>query len=764
LGGARFATEFEKVNALCLGCHAEQRGQFHQNSRHPLFEGRMTCTDCHNPHEGPDQVAGERLRLVQGVEDHCARCHADKRGPFIFEHDMAATGDGCLTCHQAHGSPNNKLLKLNGRALCLQCHSDINLDPDHLTRPGNCWRAGCHADIHGSQESRVFLRAAGAAVAGLPGNGGAHGVLASRRREFAHLAALLRGEWGRAASVVTFDEVGSAVAATEAVAPAPGDAAGAPAATEEGAKGSPWERLTAEALLAYQGLDTDGNRSKAYQYTVPPSGLFLDALRLQYQDEGNRAFGSGYWTGVDEPRQTAALRLEQLGPMGIGPSLRYGYDRAAFFVDPSPDPLSASDRKDQAVLLRWLPSRRGPEARFVAESQRVEAPGVSRLATNGQPDALDYSNEVYAPQALLPLGGGRLRLQYAREEFSDRTRFLPGARSDGGFVRFDRFVGANTSLFAQFGRASVEQGGLPGHAVNQQLRLGATALLAPRLTAQAHLALDDIRQPNTLNAYARDRDLFVARLRYQVLTRLSLEGAYERAGFRWLNNPQTFVHTPRWDGGWLAVRARPTDTITLFARHRIRRLSDAPPAEIAGLPQRLPLFYDDDDRTDAQLTFLLPRDALLYLNYGRDRRQNDARGMGFEFDMLNAGLAMPLTRVLSLNADWSRQEWSGRGDALTRDPLRLNFGRPLTSDGDAINLGLAYFAGGDRLTMSLYRFTASGGESVRAWGALLGYEPRWSQWLVSPRFAIGWDDYDDRVLSGLDFSDTFVRVDLARRF
>jgi predicted CXXCH cytochrome family protein len=424
------------------------------------------------------------------VDDRCVPCHTDKRGPFVFEHDMATTADGCLTCHQAHGSPNNKLLKLNGRGLCLQCHSDIALDPAHLSRPGNCWRAGCHADIHGSQESRVFLRATSATTAGVAtarAPQGGRGLFAARSMEFAHLAALLRTEESSSADQETGAPAGESPAPE---APSPPGAARQP--------------LTVDAFGAYQNLNVSGNPSKAFQYTVPPDGLFLPALRFDYWDPRSAPVGSGQWTQIDEARQTAALRLGNLGPTGAGPALRYGYDRAAFFIEPSPDPRDSSDRKTQALLLRWLPTRRGPEARFVATGQRVEAPGVSRLATDGTPGALDYSAETYVPQVLLPLGGGNLRLQYAREEFSDRTHFLPGARSDGGFARYDRFVGTSSSLFAAFGHSSLEQGGLPGHATYQQFRVGGATVLAPRLTAMAHLTLDDISQPNTLNAYVQD--------------------------------------------------------------------------------------------------------------------------------------------------------------------------------------------------------------------------------------------------------------------
>jgi predicted CXXCH cytochrome family protein len=760
-GDARFATGLEKVSALCLGCHTQQRGEFHQNSRHPIFEDRMSCTSCHNPHTDDEHGTRERMRIVQGLDDRCATCHTDKRGPFVFEHDMSATGDGCVTCHQPHGSPNNKLLKLNGRGLCLQCHTDITFDPEHQSRPGNCWQAGCHADLHGSQTSRVFLRA-GASAAGIAsstrGAGPGRGRFAGRLMEFTHLSRFLGGKTTAGSSSAEF---GSQPEPSEPQPPAPTEPA--PATAEDEAARTGPKPLWVEVVGSYQGLHVHGNESKSEQYTVRPSGLFFDALRLQFRDPKRGAFGSGQWTGIDEPRQMAALRLDDLDSTGAGPSLLYGFDRAAFFIEPSPDPRNASDRETHALLLRWRRSARAPDLRFVAEKQRVDAPGVARLGSALAPGALNYDVETYAPQALFPLLGGDLRLQYTREEFDDRTRFLPSARANGWHARYDRLVGANTFVFASYGRATLEQAGLSGDAINQQTRLGAETTLLPRLTLSARLTLDDIRQPNTQNAFVQDRDLFVARLRYRPLGWLSLEGAYEREELDRLNNVQTFVHTPSWEGGWLALRAAPHEKIRLSARHRSRRLNDPPPAEIIALPSTSPLFYDEDDRTDARLTITLPRDALLYINYGQDRRQNDARDVGYRFDLWNAGVSWPVSPVLTLNADWSRQEWSGRGTALTTDPLGLNLGRSLTSDGDAVNLGLAYLVGRDRVALTAYQFRASGGESVRARGFLIGVEPQLDGW-ITPRFQLGWDQYDDRLLPGLDYSDFVFRVDLARRF
>jgi predicted CXXCH cytochrome family protein len=97
--------------------------------------------------------------VVKGGDEACLTCHVEKRGPFVYEHDIV-TGSGaeaCLTCHQAHGSPHPKLQKMRGRGLCLQCHTDIAQDDVHRRLSGDCWRSGCHPAFHGSNRSRSFL-------------------------------------------------------------------------------------------------------------------------------------------------------------------------------------------------------------------------------------------------------------------------------------------------------------------------------------------------------------------------------------------------------------------------------------------------------------------------------------------------------------------------------------------------------------------------------------------------------------------------------
>ncbi|HEY0945861.1 MAG TPA: cytochrome c3 family protein [Opitutaceae bacterium] len=143
----------------CFQCHLDKRGEFHLPHGHPLLAGEMTCTDCHDPHRG-ESVLGGGTQLASANET-CLRCHQAQRGPFVFAHE--AVQEGCVTCHNPHGSVNEKMLKARNQALCLQCHfqqqagagqlliGGVNHQP-FVTR-GTCWTAGCHEAVHGSHAS-----------------------------------------------------------------------------------------------------------------------------------------------------------------------------------------------------------------------------------------------------------------------------------------------------------------------------------------------------------------------------------------------------------------------------------------------------------------------------------------------------------------------------------------------------------------------------------------------------------------------------------
>ncbi len=136
---------------LCGNCHQRSLNEFRLNSHHPLPEGRIVCSDCHDVH--PAKTSNKR---TQAIKEMCVNCHGDKLGPFAFEHDPVAgwTGDGCTECHRPHGSHNPRLLRAFSRGLCNQCHTDKG--NNHY--PGRtCWSVGCHVAVHGSNTD-IWLR------------------------------------------------------------------------------------------------------------------------------------------------------------------------------------------------------------------------------------------------------------------------------------------------------------------------------------------------------------------------------------------------------------------------------------------------------------------------------------------------------------------------------------------------------------------------------------------------------------------------------
>ncbi len=102
--------------AVCFTCHKDQRAQTKQVSTHPLDAGKMACSDCHNPHGS----AGPKLLAKNTVNETCYTCHAEKRGPFLWEHQPV--NEDCTNCHTPHGSNITPLLKSRPPFLCDECH------------------------------------------------------------------------------------------------------------------------------------------------------------------------------------------------------------------------------------------------------------------------------------------------------------------------------------------------------------------------------------------------------------------------------------------------------------------------------------------------------------------------------------------------------------------------------------------------------------------------------------------------------------------
>ena len=146
------------ISTSCLECHGEMRKHMYQRSRHPLAEGLMSCVSCHNPHGSPAEAAVAAIT----PNDKCYECHADKRGPYLYEHQPVR--EDCGNCHSPHGSNQTMLLKVSPPRLCQSCH----LFGHHQTVPGQptqIWNqnrscVNCHPRIHGSNHPSgvIFMR------------------------------------------------------------------------------------------------------------------------------------------------------------------------------------------------------------------------------------------------------------------------------------------------------------------------------------------------------------------------------------------------------------------------------------------------------------------------------------------------------------------------------------------------------------------------------------------------------------------------------
>lgn len=143
----------------CFQCHGDMRKAQFQRSTHFFRnedrESRMTCSTCHEPHGS----IGAKMMRTANINETCYTCHAEKRGPFLWEHSPSR--ENCMTCHKPHGSNNTNLLIARAPMLCQQCH----IQGRHQTvvgRPNSGFvmnRAclNCHSQVHGSNHPSGIL-------------------------------------------------------------------------------------------------------------------------------------------------------------------------------------------------------------------------------------------------------------------------------------------------------------------------------------------------------------------------------------------------------------------------------------------------------------------------------------------------------------------------------------------------------------------------------------------------------------------------------
>jgi DmsE family decaheme c-type cytochrome len=151
---------------LCGTCHRNVVNKTNRASHMPVREGKLGCTSCHDPH-GSANV--RLLKTGTTVNESCTSCHAEKRGPMLWEH--APVADSCVNCHDPHGSNNDRMLSAKQPFLCQRCHVTSRHPPTvyegYLLRNStnankiygrSC--TSCHQLVHGSNapSGKAFLR------------------------------------------------------------------------------------------------------------------------------------------------------------------------------------------------------------------------------------------------------------------------------------------------------------------------------------------------------------------------------------------------------------------------------------------------------------------------------------------------------------------------------------------------------------------------------------------------------------------------------
>jgi DmsE family decaheme c-type cytochrome len=139
----KFTTTFQpNQSEICGTCHQHIRAETFKPSHHPIIEGKIKCSDCHNPHGALSPVMVKQPT----INDQCYSCHTDKRGPFVFNHPPVE--ENCATCHNPHGSVHYKLLREHTPNLCQDCHESSR-------HPGTIYGAGggftCQAGMTNDQ-------------------------------------------------------------------------------------------------------------------------------------------------------------------------------------------------------------------------------------------------------------------------------------------------------------------------------------------------------------------------------------------------------------------------------------------------------------------------------------------------------------------------------------------------------------------------------------------------------------------------------------
>jgi len=127
---------------LCFDCHSDIGEMVIFPTVHAPFAD--DCSNCHSPHESLNPAL-----LTEKTIDLCYTCHEPYEN-MKSSHEPVKNGD-CVTCHSPHASKESKLLLNNSQTLCLNCHSKT-ITTDSVTIKNIGKQLSSSALIHGAVE------------------------------------------------------------------------------------------------------------------------------------------------------------------------------------------------------------------------------------------------------------------------------------------------------------------------------------------------------------------------------------------------------------------------------------------------------------------------------------------------------------------------------------------------------------------------------------------------------------------------------------
>ncbi len=148
---------------VCATCHEEVAKKFADNPHTKLAAQHgaagVNCEGCHGPGGAHVEGGGDVTKIfnpakatTKEVDATCETCHAGTH-PNFDRSPHAKANVGCISCHDIHGSKEEKLLKAPQPTLCYQCHADQKAQFDmpihHKVNEGLVKCSDCH-DVHGS--------------------------------------------------------------------------------------------------------------------------------------------------------------------------------------------------------------------------------------------------------------------------------------------------------------------------------------------------------------------------------------------------------------------------------------------------------------------------------------------------------------------------------------------------------------------------------------------------------------------------------------